>query len=146
MTQSFRKIKLDSNDVIYSKIIRFGKYRCDRCHLVRDLQCAHIMGRGHYATRFMLEPVRNAVALCADCHDWFDSHKIRAVLFEEKKRVFNYAEESYTWLVKGNQRYTWDQLLLLYAKGQTHFQGYSFKKKEIGIYLKARLKELENAF
>lgn len=145
MSQSFRKIKLDSNDVLYSKIIRLGKYRCDMCHLVRDLECAHIVGRGHYATRFMLEPVRNAVALCASCHDWFDSHKITAVLFEEKKRVFNLREESYTWLVKGHLAYTWDQLVLLYAKGQTVFQGYSFKKKEIGIFLKEKFKQAENA-
>lgn len=142
MTQSFRKIKLDSNDIIYSKIIRFGKVRCDRCNRVKPLQCAHIIPRGHYATRFMLEPIKNAVALCADCHDWFDSHKAKEILFDERLQKIKQPDNRWWWLVHA-AGYTWEQLLLLHAKGQTVFQGYSFKKKEIGIYLKSQWAKVE---
>lgn len=136
MTQSFRKIKLDSNDIVYSKIIRFGKHRCDRCNCVKELQCAHIISRGHYATRFMLEPFKNAVALCSDCHDWFDSHKAKEILFDERLQAIKQPDNRWWWLVNV-MGYTWEQLLLLHAKGETVFQGYSFKKKEIGRELKA---------
>lgn len=141
MIQSFRKVKIDSNDTLYSKIIRFGRDRCDRCDCTKSLQCAHIVGRGHYAVRFALEPVKNAISLCSGCHDWFDSHKITAVLFDEKKRVFSARDESYTFLVS-KPEYSWEKLQLLYVKGQTFFCGYSFKKKQIGIELKEKYLEL----
>lgn len=47
---------------------------CESCHKkfispTIFLQCAHFIRRGHKATRF--DP-RNAVALCVDCHKFFD--------------------------------------------------------------------------
>jgi hypothetical protein len=134
----FRKIKVDPNDVLFSKIVRFGKDRCDRCDLFRKLQCAHIFGRRYKAIRFER---RNAVALCSNCHAWFDSHKIDALIWDEKKRVLTGREEGFTWLVKARD-YTWDELARLYAKGQSGMQNYAFKKIGINEQLTKKLKEL----
>ncbi len=127
--QRFRKISRDINDKLYSTIIRsIGIGRCRRCHFYfgfEKLQCAHIFGRGHKRTRFLLAPKFNAIPLCSDCHSWFDSHKIDALLFDEKKRVLSMADESYTWLVStkislnGKSQdfwnYTWNDLYKMYA-------------------------------
>lgn len=137
----FFKVKFDVNDTLYSQIIRHNKVRCDKCHQVRELQCAHIMSRRHYPTRFMLEPICNAVALCAYCHDWFDTHKMRELLLDPKKRVLD--EESYTWLVR-DMRYTWDQLLTLLVKAHSEYSGYSLKKKLITTELRQHLKSLQH--
>lgn len=143
--QGFRKIKIRTNDKLYSQIIRFGKDRCERCGFVRPLQCAHIMSRGSESTRFLLEPIRNGVALCSTCHDWFDRNKIKAVLFEEAKRVFQDYEEGYTFLVK-RLGYTWDQLVQLYVMAQRPVTGLpkTLREKHIRIELTQKLKELEN--
>lgn len=141
----FRKIKIDINDRLYSKIIRFGKTRCDRCHLWRSLDCAHIMGRGNYTTRFMLHPVRNAVALCTTCHGWFDTHKIVELLRDPAKRVFGFQDESFTWLVKSHLRYTWDDLTRLYVlSNAVSSMSYGRMKSAITTELKSVLAKLES--
>lgn len=109
----FGKIKIDPNDKLYSQIIRFGRKRCMRCDQVRELQAAHIVGRAHYATRFMLKPVRNAVALCMACHNWFDTSKMKSVIFEPSKRVFNASEEGFTFL-NVMCGYSWNDLEKLF--------------------------------
>lgn len=143
MTQSFRRIKLDANDILYSKIIRYGVNRCFRCHLWRDVQCAHIMSRRYYSTRFTLTPKPNAIPLCASCHDWFDSHKDNTPIFnEEARRYFMPAQNSYAFLVKRaveSGGYTWEDLQILYVKSQGVFTGYVCKKKQINLELKAAL-------
>lgn len=143
--QGFRKVKIRTNDKLYSQIIRFGKDRCDRCGLYRPLQCAHIMSRGSESTRYLLEPVRNAVALCSTCHDWFDRNKIKALLFEPAKRVLSAADDGYTWLVE-KMGYTWDQLMLLYVMAQRAETGMpkSLREKHTRIELTQKLKELED--
>ena len=132
----FYRAKIDVNDTLFSKLVRHGKKLCDRCGKERDLQCCHIIGRAHYATRFDL---RNAVAMCAGCHDWFDSHKITAVIFDPNKRVFGACDESYHFLVKC-LGYDWDEIARLYVKGQAP-SGYKFSKKLITKTLKQMLKE-----
>jgi hypothetical protein len=143
MTQSFRAIKRDINDVLYSEIIRSANHwRCRRCHLHfgKKLQCCHIFGRAHMNTRFMLSPKPNAVALCSNCHSWFDEHKIDGLIFDERKRVLSLKDESFTWLT--SIRYTWDDLLKLYAFSRLPAQHYKFNKKAITIYLKEELKKM----
>ena len=133
----FYRIKTDKNDILFSQLIRFGKILCDRCGKERKLQCAHIFSRGFWNTRF---DEKNAIALCSTCHDWFDTHKIRAVLLDERKRVFSSDDESYTFLVKRMGR-TWDDLLKLYAKANIPYSGYSYKKEQINLWLRERLAE-----
>ncbi len=141
--QSFRRIKVDVNDTLYSKIIRFGKERCPRCKNIRDLQCAHIIGRTAKSVRWQLWPKANAIPLCSTCHDWFDSHKISACIFDERKRVFNEKEEGFTFLVKCCG-YSWNDLAKLYAKSQSRMNpSYDFQKKEITRNLREVLSKME---
>lgn len=135
----FGRIKLQPNDALYSKIIRWGKNACDRCGGNHQLQCAHIMGRAHKGTRWMLYPVRNAIALCMSCHAWFDSHKITAVIVEPEKRVFKPNEEGFTFLVKG-MGYSWAQLLRLYVLSQAISKP---DEKIVEMQLKLELNRLE---
>ena len=114
--RSWDRHKTDPNDVLYSKIIRFGQDLCWRCNKVRRLEAAHIMGRRHHSTRFMLDPVVNAIPLCGYCHrKWFDRKKMDRLLWDPKARVFTAEDESYTFLVE-KCGYTWAQLELLYIK------------------------------
>lgn len=145
MIQSFRKIKIDPTDTLYSKIIRFGKLRCESCGKAKALQCAHIMGRGHIATRWALKPYRNAIALCADCHSWFDSCKDDTPIFNEEARPhFKQDKNAYAFLVERCD-YSWDDLYKLYALAH---HGYTkcgkFEKAEIREQLKQYLKQLED--
>ena len=141
MTQFFRKIKIDTNDTLYSKIIRFGKTRCEMCRCVKPLQCSHIMGRGRHATRFLIKPKPNSIALCVDCHGWFDTHKIWQLIYDERKRVFNWKEESYTFLVE-KLGYTWDELQKIHIKasGTSHYG--PIEKRQKNIELKEAYSEL----
>lgn len=137
----------DNNDVLYSKIIRFGHLWCQRCRLPRGLDCAHIMPRERITTRFLLEPVRNAVALCRDCHQWFDTHKNTEILFNEDAQDRFMPESSYHWLVL-EAGYTWTDLRRLYAISQDDFIGiengtYSSARKDIGRELRKYLRFLE---
>ena len=141
-----KRIKVDANDTHFSKIIRFGHQRCLKCGRVKDLECAHILPRGHYETRFMFKPIKNGIHLCGHDHEWFDSHKITSLLFNPKKRVLNESEESYTFLVI-KCGYTWKELRSLYetAMWAPRWQNYQFRKKEISKILRAELKRLEAA-
>lgn len=143
--QSFRRVKIDVNDTLYSKIIRFGHTRCLRCLKVKDLQCAHIIGRGNYSTRFLLGPVRNAVPLCSDCHDWFDRCKNNTPIFNENARPFFLAiENAYAFLVE-RCGYSWRDLQRLYLLGQTSpKEKYVYWKKDITLQLRIILRDLEN--
>lgn len=148
MIQSFRRIKIDPNDKLYSEIIRtLANGICQRCHKYfgfSRLQCAHIIGRGHHGTRFALKPKRNAVALCAGCHSWFDTHKIQALIFDEEKRVLSSTDESFTWLVK-TLFYTWGELYKLYALGHHQTNKYGvLERQEINKQLKAYLAGIKN--
>lgn len=138
----WHKIRIDKNDTLYSKIIRFGKTRCERCQKVRELQCAHIIGRVHHASRFVLDPKPNAVSLCATCHSWFDTHKMDALIMSPEKRVFTAIEEGYTFIIK-TLGYTWSDLQLLYAKSRAIIQ-YHLVKDNITEQLKERLRALES--
>lgn len=137
----FYKIKRDPNDKLYSEIIRFGKTRCERCGCVRDLQCAHIIGRRKKSVRFLVKPKPNAIALCAVCHSWLDEHKMWALIFDENKRVFNEKEESFTFLVKC-LGYTWDDLQKLYVKGNETISYNEVTRRQINIELKEYRAEL----
>ena len=144
MIQHYRRIKTDVNDTLYSKIIRYGHTRCLRCRLHKNLQCAHIIGRSHKTTRWMLRPVKSSIPLCSDCHDWFDRSKDDTPLFNEKAREFFMPEKNaYMWLVYEGG-YSWEELLKLYYLGhRTQTNCGAIEKKEITRQLKAVLKQLE---
>ena len=143
MIQSFRRVKIDVNDRLYSEIIRFGVTRCLRCGCVKALQCAHIIGRKHYTTRFVFLPKPNAIALCSDCHSWLDTHKMRDLIFDAGKRVFNEKNESYTFLVK-RCGYSWGDLQKLYLDAQGVMRPpYSWQKKDITKKLRSILDKLK---
>lgn len=144
MIQSFRKIKIDPNDKFYSEIIRFGLDRCQRCDCHRSLACCHIMGRSYKGTRWMIKPVRNAIALCADCHSWFDSCKDDTPIFNEKSRPFFLPEKNaYSFLVQ-RCYYKWDDLHNLYALAHRSTIKYgSIEKNEIKKQLKEYLASIK---
>ena len=142
----FGRLRIDKNDTLYSAIIRFGVKRCRRCGMRAKLQAAHIVGRAHYSTRFLLNPIRNAIPLCMTCHAWFDSHKIEALIFDDTgtKRVFTGDEEGYTFLVK-KCGYSWRDLQRLYILSRQIFKHYTHKKHIITAELTEYLERLKSA-
>lgn len=140
--QRFRPVKIDPNDRLYSEIIRFGQTRCLMCGRHRPLQACHIIGRGHYATRFLLDPVTNAVALDAGCHSWLDEHKILAVVLDPSKRVFTWKDESFTFLVQ-RCGYTWEDLVKLYMISRRNVKYTGFYAQEIQKQLSQELRRLK---
>ena len=140
--QSFRRIKVDVNDTLFSKIIRHGKTLCARCHKVRNLQCAHIFSRGHYNTRF--NP-RNAIALCSTCHnDFFDRALDTTPIFSPDVRKYLSPEKNaFTFLVHG-LNYRWEELQRLYLAAQQRPKiHYKYWKKDMTKTLREQLKKLE---
>jgi len=143
MIQSFRRIKIDKNDTLYSQIIRFGETRCFRCHCVKSLQCAHIVGRGSKSTRFLLKPVRNAIPLCSDCHSWFDQSKDNTPVFNEESRpYFKKDKNAYVFLVS-ECGYSWRDIQYLVVTGNKPGKYGSFDKPVIFFQLKETIKKLE---
>lgn len=130
-------MKRDVNDDLFSRVKRQNHTVCQKCLQPHALQCCHIFSRKYYSTRFNED---NAVVLCYSCHDWLDTHKISACLWNEEKRVFNKDEEAYHFLVE-YLGYTWDQLIELYHMSRVPFRGYKHKKKDISIALRAKLNE-----
>lgn len=144
--QSWRKVKRSVEDDLYSKIIRFGHTHCLRCRRPKrpdQLQCAHIIGRGSKSVRWALKPVKNAIPMCSNCHDWFDSSKDNTPIFNEKAReYFTREKNAYTFLVEECE-YTWEQLALLYYKGQQPATDIKFQMPGIRKQLRDELKRLE---
>lgn len=139
----YGKVKVNATDTLYSKIIRYGKIKCPKCTRVKDLQCCHIVGRRNKATRWLLDPISNAVPLCSGCHDWFDSHKIKALVFDERKRVLSAEDESFTFLVK-KMGYSWEDLQKLFVWADRGLPHAEFMEKEvIRPELREKLKQLE---
>lgn len=67
------KIRLDPNDVLFSKMVRERDGRCMFCGSTeKSLQCSHFWGRSNKATRF--HPL-NVEALCFYCHMTNESNK-----------------------------------------------------------------------
>lgn len=102
-------------DVLFSKIIRYGK-RCQRCGSGDSLQCSHIVSRRFSNTRTDTD---NAQALCAKCHRFFTDHPV-----EFGRWVFTtVGEEEYNQLKRKSEATTkvdWDEELVrlkaLYAE------------------------------
>ena len=135
------QIKRKLEDILFSKIVRFGKTRCQKCNKVMNLQCCHVFGRRNKSTRWNK---RNVVVLCSNCHKWFDGHKIMACLIDKHKRVFAPNEESFHWLV--SLGYTWDELLKLYETSHQVCKMYPIELKELREALRAELKGLEKDY
>jgi len=135
----FFKIKIDKNDSLFSKIIRHGKHRCQKCFRPNQLQCCHIFDRGRYSTRFT---ERNAIALCLTCHEWFDSTRAKDILFNEQLQKIYQPDNRWWWLVnRSGLGYSWDELRKLYWLSESPFQGYKYKKDAIYEALKKKAKE-----
>lgn len=68
------KIRIDSLDVLFSKVIRSrANNQCQRClkwKEFKELQCAHCWGRRKKSVRWDID---NALALCFWCHRQIDS-------------------------------------------------------------------------
>ena len=77
------KIRLDKNDILFSKIIRErANGVCEYCGKFDRLQCSHFHGRRKYSTRFDLD---NACAVCFTCHIFLGEHpNIHAEFFEKR--------------------------------------------------------------
>ena len=101
------------------------------------------MGRGHGTTRFLLEPVRNAIPLCVSDHDWFDTHKIQALILDPEKRVLNWKDESFSFLVE-KCGYSWKdlELLLVMCNRTTHYNN-KFQEELINQQLKKVWSDLQ---
>jgi len=83
-------------DKLFSEYTRLVE-RCDKCGSKENLQCAHVISRRHYHTRW--EP-ENGLCLCLKCHfywvhkephefvRWFDS-KFGSDLYDRLKKKSN---------------------------------------------------------
>lgn len=145
---------IDPNDTLYSIIIRSQAHgRCRRCHThvgFHRLECAHIFGRTHKLTRFLLEPKYNAIALCRECHTWFDANKEMDLIFDASLRTKKPSEESFTWLVGSeshiafpweHMKYTWADLYEIYSIGHHQVGKYGkLEKAEVKARLKTYIK------
>jgi hypothetical protein len=76
---SFGKIKRNIADKHFSDCVRMrSNWHCQRCgkdksEKKQGLQCSHLIGRGHYGTRYDPEC---AIALCAHCHTYVTGHPV----------------------------------------------------------------------
>src|SRR3990167_389776 len=59
-------------DKLFSLLIR-KRGKCERCNSKFNLQCAHIISRRYFSTRFDIE---NAIPLCQRCHFFYTYHPI----------------------------------------------------------------------
>src|SRR3990170_3416218 len=64
-------------DRLCSKIIR-AKGFCERCGSRYRLEAAHIISRGHHATRYDLD---NFLCLCHTCHQFYTEHSLEFEAF-----------------------------------------------------------------
>lgn len=144
MIQSFRAIKRDVNDDLFSKIIRHGHTRCLRCQKNKSLQTAHIFSRRFYPTRFQYEPVKAAVPLCADCHSWMDGAKDDTPIFNEDIRKYLKVDKNAFKFLVENCGYKWADLQKLYFQSHSRMNiKYIYIKKELTKNLREHLKKLE---
>lgn len=134
---SFFKIKVDKNDMLFSKLVRSGKTRCQKCGKPNQLQCCHIFDRGNRSTRWT---ERNAIALCLTCHEWFDSTKAKDILFKKELQDIEQPDNRWWWLVnKSGLNYSWRELQILYHASLAPFLGYKYKKEMITRALQRKL-------
>ena len=70
----FGRIKLDPNDILFSKMVRERDGKCLFCFKGPEwkLECSHFWGRGNKATRW--DP-SNAETLCFQCHAKNEANK-----------------------------------------------------------------------
>lgn len=82
------KIKRDSLDILFSKIVRTRDgWECQRCRGRYDpptkaLHCAHNHSRRHESVRWEED---NACSLDFGCHQLLDSHPIEKIEFFDKR-------------------------------------------------------------
>lgn len=133
------RIKRDKLDDLFSEFIRRRAIAevggCERClrpkvDIVKDngdifpawkqLECSHFVGRGNQATRYDED---NACALDFGCHQYFTSHPLEHTEWFAKRL----GEDKFNMLL-GRMRNTWPHP----------------DKKLIEIYLKEKLKEVNN--
>ena len=78
-----KKIKYDKKkaDILFSLLIREAG-QCFKCTNTYRLQCAHIITRGYFGTRW---DIQNAVCLCSGCHVFFTYHPIEWEDFTDEK-------------------------------------------------------------
>lgn len=94
----FGKIKRLAADKWLSHCVRArAKYRCERCDKdyfdtnKQGLQCSHLIGRGHYATRF--DP-QCCLSLCSRCHSEMTAHPIAHIQLWREQHGSIYGRDS----------------------------------------------------
>jgi len=120
-------MKRDLLDALFSDYIRLRAMSrvggCERCLSqkvsYKDLQCAHISGRGKMSTRWDAD---NAVGLCGGCHMYFTAQPF----------------EFTAWATKYLGQ---DKLDMLQARSRT--LAHDIDKSAITVWLKQEIKKLE---
>ena len=72
-----RKSLITKLDKLTSEIVRLGG-KCERCHGIKNLQCAHIYSRSYKHLRWDME---NLLCLCSGCHFWWHQNPAEAVIW-----------------------------------------------------------------
>lgn len=100
------------------------------------------MGRVHKATRWALKPIKNAIALCVQCHQWLDQSKDDTPIFNEESRgFFKPDKNAYAFLVN-RCGYAWTDIYNLYALAHRSIKKYGpIEKLEINKQLKEYLSQ-----
>jgi hypothetical protein len=100
------KIKLDKNDIIFSKMVRERDGKCKFCGKTAEqgkLECSHFWGRGDKSNRFNPD---NADTLCWYCHQvnegnkqgFYRSWKLKQLgtrKYNEMERIHNQGYKKY---------------------------------------------------
>jgi len=120
------RIRLDPLDELFSEFIRKRAIKrvggCERCLApktdYKQLQCSHFFGRAKKSVRWDED---NAVALCMGCHAYFTAHPLEHIEWFKARLG--------------------DKFNLLRARARTPAR--YIDKEAIRLYLKAKIKELE---
>lgn len=116
-------VRIDPLDKLFSTYIRMrANGHCERClkpKTIKELQCCHYHGRSNRKTRWDEE---NCYALDAGCHNYFHAHPLEFTEWVQAKL--------------GEERFN----LLTARAYQNHSK---VDRQAITLYLKAKLKELE---
>lgn len=68
-------------DELFAKIVRSAG-KCFKCGNTYNLQCAHIISRGYFGTRYDFD---NALCLCSGHHVWYTHHPLEWEDFIDEK-------------------------------------------------------------
>jgi hypothetical protein len=91
-------MKLRKPDILFSKILRFLRPKCEKCGRETSLQCSHYWGRRAEITRYC---EINCDVFCYGCHQRFEENPQEYYEWKLKKlglKLFN-------WLKRQHNKY-----------------------------------------